>query len=108
MSFHRGLIAMAPLLPASLSAGPVCAAAMPLRAPGPGMSAPSLPDYRGPDQSSHCPLPFPCLVDGGTFVKADHNGIRGTLFDSDRIELNVGVGVARVRGESSTRVEAVE
>ncbi len=94
MSFHRGLISVVPLLLAGLSAGPACAADKPLWELGLGMSALSLPDYRGSDQSGVYAIPFPYLVYRGTFLKADRNGIRGTLFDSDRIELSVSVGAS--------------
>jgi len=61
---------------------------------GVGISALSLPDYRGSDESSLYAIPFPYLVYRGTFLKADRNGIRGTFFGSDRIELNLSLGAS--------------
>jgi len=93
MSFHRRLT-LAVLLFAGISAGHACAAEKPLWELGIGMSALSFPDYRGSDQSSVYAIPFPYLVYRGTFLKADRDGIRGTFFGSDRIELSVSVGAS--------------
>jgi outer membrane scaffolding protein for murein synthesis (MipA/OmpV family) len=93
MSLHRHLT-LATLLLSGLSAGHACAAEKPLWELGIGMSALSFPDYRGSDESSLYAVPFPYLVYRGTFLKADRNGIRGTFFDSDRIELNLSVGAS--------------
>jgi len=93
MSFHRRLT-LAVLLLAGISAGHACAAEKPLWELGIGMSALSFPDYRGSDQSSVYAIPFPYLVYRGTFLKADRDGIRGTFFGSDRIELSVSVGAS--------------
>lgn len=93
MSLHRRLT-LATLLLAGLSAGHACAAEKPLWELGIGISALSFPDYRGSDESSLYAIPFPYLVYRGTFLKADRNGIRGTFFDSDRIELSVSVGAS--------------
>ena len=93
MFLHRRLT-LATLLLAGFSAGHACAAEKPLWELGVGMSALSFPDYRGSDQSSLYAIPFPYLVYRGTFLKADRNGIRGTFFDSDRIELNLSLGAS--------------
>lgn len=82
------------LLLGSVSTGAVFAADKPLWELGIGMSALSFPDYRGSDASRLYAMPFPYLIYRGDFLKADRNGIRGTLFDSDRIELNVSVGAS--------------
>ncbi|MDP1644215.1 MAG: MipA/OmpV family protein [Thiobacillus sp.] len=94
MSRHRRLIPFSALLLACLSAGHAIAAEKPLWELGVGMSALSLPDYRGSDETSLYAIPFPYLVYRGTFLKADRHGIRGTFFDSDRIELSVSVGAS--------------
>lgn len=93
MSLQRRLT-FATLLLAGLSAGHACAAEKPLWELGAGVSALSFPDYRGSDQSSLYAIPFPYLVYRGEFLKADRNGIRGTFFGSDRIELNLSVGAS--------------
>jgi MipA family protein len=94
MILHRHLPPLAALLLACLPAGHSFAAEKPLWELGVGLSALSFPDYRGSDQSSFYAIPFPYLVYRGTFLKADRNGIRGTFFDSDRIELNLSVGAS--------------
>jgi outer membrane scaffolding protein for murein synthesis (MipA/OmpV family) len=39
-------------------------------------------------------LPVPYVVYRGKFLKADRRGIRGELFDSDRVELNLSVAAS--------------
>lgn len=70
------------------------AAGKPLWEAGVGMSALAFPDYRGSDESSLYGIPFPYFVYRGTFLKADRDGIRGTFFDSEHVELNVSVGAS--------------
>ena len=94
MSLHRRLIPLATSLVAAMAAGQASAIDKPLWELGIGISALSFPDYRGSDESSLYAIPFPYLVYRGTFLKADRNGIRGTFFDSDRIELNLSVGAS--------------
>jgi MipA family protein len=83
------------VLPAALLA--VCWAmpALPKEEPlleyGLGVGAVAFEDYRGSDSSHIYPLPIPYVVYNGKFLKADRNGVRGTLFNQDRIELNVSV-----------------
>ena len=91
MTLHRRLTPLAALL---LACGPAVAADKPLWELGIGMSALSFPDYRGSDESGLYAVPFPYFVYRGTFLKADRHGIRGTFFDSDRVELNVSVGAS--------------
>jgi MipA family protein len=74
--------------------GPLLAADKPLWEIGAGISALSFPDYRGSDRSSVYAMPFPYVVYRGDFLKADRNGIRGTLFDSDRVEFNLSFGAS--------------
>ena len=90
----RHLIARTALLPLSLSAGAASGAEKPLWELGVGMSALSFPDYRGSDESSIYAIPFPYLIYRGEFLKADRHGIRGTFFDSDRVELNISLGAS--------------
>ena len=92
MSLHRRLSLAALLL--ACFAGHAFAAEKPLWELGAGISALSFPDYRGSDQTSPYPIPFPYLVYRGEFLKADRNGIRGTFFGSDRIELNLSLGAS--------------
>lgn len=94
MSLHHRLIVRSMLLLAGLFAGGAFGDERPLWELGIGMSALSFPDYRGSDQSSLFPIPFPYIVYRGTLLKADEDGIRGAFFNSDRIELNLSLGAS--------------
>lgn len=61
----------------------------PLWEVGVGLAAITLPAYRGSDQNSHLLLPAPYFVYRGEFFKADRNGLRAQLLESDRLELTV-------------------
>ena len=68
-----------------------CAAAapaLPKEAPlwefGLGVGAIAFEDYRGSDTTHAYPLPVPYIVYNGKFLKADRDGVRGTLFNQDR------------------------
>lgn len=54
---------------------------------GAGVGAVSFPAYRGSDEVHNLMVPVPYLVYRGDFFKADRDGFRGSLFESDRIEL---------------------
>lgn len=92
MSDYRHL-SLATLLFAGC-AGHAFAAEKPLWELGAGISALSLPDYRGSDQASVYGIPFPYLIYRGEFLKADRHGIRGTFFGTDRIEVNLSLGAS--------------
>ena len=87
----RGAGAMAALC---LLAAPVAAAELPLWELGAGIGAFALPDYRGSDEGRAYLLPVPYLVYRGKFLKSDRHGIRGTLFDSERLDLNLSVAAS--------------
>lgn len=92
MFLHRRLSLTALLF--ACCAGHAFAAEKPLWELGAGISALSLPDYRGSDQASVYAIPFPYLIYRGEFLKADRHGIRGTFFGTDRIELNLSLGAS--------------
>ena len=87
----RGAGAMAALC---LLAAPVAAAELPLWELGAGIGAFALPDYRGSDEGRAYLLPVPYLVYRGKFLKSDRHGVRGTLFDSERLDLNLSVAAS--------------
>ena len=73
---------------------------LPLWEAGAGVTALRLPDYRGSEQSRGYVLPLPWFVYRGEVVKADRNGVRARLFDSDRVELDLSInGSVPVRSE---------
>ncbi len=66
----------------------------PLWEAGLGLAAMRIPAYRGSDQSNHLVLPLPYLVYRGEFLKADRNGVRGQLFESDDIDFTLSAALS--------------
>ena len=64
---------------------------LPLWEAGGGLSVIRLQDYRGSEQSRDYVLPVPWFVYRGEVIKADREGLRAKLFDTDRIELDISV-----------------
>jgi outer membrane scaffolding protein for murein synthesis (MipA/OmpV family) len=58
---------------------------------GAGVGTITLPDYRGSDESHTYVLPVPYFVYRGEHLKADRNGIRGMLYNSDFVDFNISV-----------------
>ena len=56
---------------------------------GLGAGAIAFQDYRGSNTTHVYPLPVPYLVYNGKFLKADRDGVRGTLFNQDWLEINL-------------------
>lgn len=84
-----------------LAATPAAAGELPLWELGAGIGAFALPDYRGSDEGRLTLLPVPYVVVRGKFLKADRKGIRGTLFDSERLDLNLSVAASLPVNSSS-------
>jgi outer membrane protein len=72
-------------------AGPASSKEEPLLEYGLGVGAVAFEDYRGSGSSHVYPLPVPYVVYNGKFLKSDRDGVRGTLFDQDRVDLNLSV-----------------
>ena len=89
------LLSTTVVLGALLSSGPAGAKDLPLWEVGLGVGALAFPDYRGSDESRGYLLPVPYVVYRGEFLKADRNGIRGLLFDSDRVEFNLSLSASQ-------------
>ncbi|HZY19973.1 MAG TPA: MipA/OmpV family protein [Ramlibacter sp.] len=79
------------LLALALPAVHASAAELPLWEIGTGPSVLNLPDYRGSDQRTTYLLPVPYLVYRGKLLRADRNGLRAMLFDSDRVDLTFSI-----------------
>jgi MipA family protein len=80
-----------------LALAPALAAAgqdMPLWEVGAGVAALTFPAYRGSDKVHNFLLPVPYFVYHGQFLKADRHGIRGDLFDSDRVDLTLSLSAS--------------
>lgn len=54
----------------------------------------SLPDYRGAESGRSYLLPFPVFVYRAPHLRVDRSGIRADLWDDDRFELDVSVGLS--------------
>lgn len=89
---RRSLPLAALALVAATAAG--AAEEKPLWEAGIGLAAVSFPAYRGSDQRSAFLLPMPYFTYHGQVLKADRHGLRGELFDSDRIELTISAALS--------------
>jgi outer membrane scaffolding protein for murein synthesis (MipA/OmpV family) len=75
----------------------VLGAALPARAEKPlweaglGAGVLSFPDYRGSDQQRTYLLPIPYFVYHGERLKVDRRGIRGLIYESTRVDLDVSL-----------------
>ncbi len=67
---------------------------VPLWEAGAGIAAITLPAYRGSDSNHNFVLPVPFFTYHGEFLKADRDGVRGELFDSDRVELSISTAAS--------------
>src|ERR1700675_2344606 len=68
---------------------------------GLGLGAIAFEDYRGSDTVHAYPVPVPYVVYNGKFLKADRDGVRGTLFNQDRLEINLSFNLTTpVRNDS--------
>lgn len=69
---------------------------------GAGIATLNLPDYRGSDERSSYVLPMPYLVYRGEHIRADRDGIRGMLFEGERLRLNLSLnGTLPVRDDNN-------
>ena len=87
----RLLFALAATLAAPLARA---ATDQPLWEAGIGVAALSFPAYRGSDQTTRFLMPVPYVSYHGKIFKADRHGLRGQLFDSDRVELTLSAALS--------------
>ncbi len=76
----------------------------PLWEAGLGVTALQLPAYRGSAETRTDVLPIPYLVYRGEHLKADKDGVRGVLFDSDRFEVNLSLAASPPVDSDSIKV----
>ena len=88
------LARLAAAIAAMTVAGAASARDEPLWEAGIGVAGLHFPDYRGSSHTRNYALPSPYFVYRGDFLKADRYGIRGMLFRTDRLDLNVSVGAS--------------
>jgi len=86
------------VLPVALLAGgltiPVAAEEKPLWEAGVGVGVVSFPEYRGSSRQRTWVLPTPYLVYRGETLRTDRGGMRGMIFDSERIEMNLSLSAS--------------
>ena len=70
---------------------------------GLGVAVIQFPAYRGSDQSGALVLPIPYVEYRGDFFKADREGVRGSLFNSERTELSFSAS-----GSPPSKSEGIE
>lgn len=90
---HHPFVALRRLALALLAGGAAFAASAaeekPLWEAGMGVATVSFPAYRGSDQRQAFVLPTPYFVYRGEFLKADKDGVRAQLFETDRVKVTV-------------------
>ena len=84
--------------------GAAIAEEKPLWELGLGAFAVKLPAYRGAAETSDSVLPTPYVVYRGEYFKADKDGVRGVLFDSDLLEINLSVAASPPVNSGKVRV----
>lgn len=92
----------------TLGATALSAAAVerPLWELGAGLAGLRLPHYRGSDQSHNLLLPVPYVVYRGEIFKADRDGARAVLFESDRVDFDLSVGASAPTSSDDSRARA--
>lgn len=79
------------MLLTSVASSGIHAQGLPLWELGGGAAALRVPDYRGSEEVRNYLLPVPWVIYRGEILRADRDGVRARLFDSERVELNVSV-----------------
>lgn len=103
-SFKRA--AACALLLCAIGQPALAAEEKPLWEAGIGVATVSFPAYRGSDQRHNFLLPSPYFVYRGEFLKADRDGVRAELFDSDRAELTFSVALSPPASSDEIRARA--
>jgi MipA family protein len=73
---------------------------------GMGLGALRVPHYRGSDQSHDWLLPVPYLVYRGKILRADREGTRAVLLDSDRLDFDVSLDASPPTRTGDNRARA--
>ncbi len=93
------LLALGPCLPARAEDAPLWEFGL-------GATVLRYPDYPGSDQSRNLVLPLPYFIYRGDFLRSDRNGVRGVLFDTDRIDLNLSLAATPPLDSSNSDARA--
>ena len=71
---------------------------------GAGVTALTFPAYRGSEQTNNFVLPFPYFTYHGKVLKADRQGVRASLFDSDRVDLTISAALSPPSSSKDIRI----
>lgn len=71
--------------------GPAAAADLPLWELGLGVAGVSLPHYPGAERANRWLLPVPYAIYRGEVLRADRDGVKALLFDTDRVDLDLSL-----------------
>ncbi len=94
----------APAAPAAPAIGVKSASEqLPLWELGVGIAALRLPDYRGAEQAANYALPLPYFVYRGQWLRADREGARAVLLDTQRFEIDVSLAAAAPARNNAAR-----
>ena len=93
IALRRGMPALA-LLAGVAWAASAAAVERPLWELGIGVAGLRLPHYRGSDQSHNWLLPAPYVVYRGEIFKADRDGARAVVFESDRVDIDLSLAAS--------------
>lgn len=75
----------------AVAALPAAAVERPLWELGMGVAGLSLPHYRGAEKSSRWLLPVPWAVYRGEVLRANRDGLKAMLFDTDRVDFDLSL-----------------
>ncbi len=73
---------------------------------GAGVAAMTFPAYRGSDETNNFVLPVPLFTYHGDFFKADRHGIRGSFFDTDRLDFTVSLALSPPASSDDIKVRS--
>lgn len=76
---------------------------------GVGLVGLQMPLYLGASQTKNYLLPLPYFIYRGTLLRADRDGIRGFIYDSDKLDLRLSLGASLpVNSEDSDAREGMD
>ncbi len=99
---RHGLSLLSALLGALLLSGPA-QADEPLWELGLGAAGLHLPHYRGSDQSQNLLLPLPYFVYRGKIFRANREGARAVLLDTERVDVDLSLTASAPASSNSNR-----
>jgi outer membrane scaffolding protein for murein synthesis (MipA/OmpV family) len=85
--------ALAVFLICSICHQPVYADHQPLWEVHAGIGTLHVPHYRGSDSRHHYTVPFPSFIYRGEYIKAGEEGLKGLLYSSERISLDISMAL---------------